>query len=190
MILGSGVYTIAEAMSPTLKRLGRIFLGVIAAASMVICVAAAGLWWRGYSTADTVMWRTGRVVAGDDWQRVEYMTRSHRGRIVVWRTGRVMTEQELGADAPAAHAVLLAEPALHYWMNDSSVFRAAWPEPAAGALGWFGLRWRPPAGGTSAQLGVPRWMGVAATGILPAWLAIRFLRDRRSRENALAEVPS
>src|SRR5688572_26296156 len=159
-------------MRAGLKRFRRILVAVIGAALLVVCLVAAGLWVRGYSTADTLMWRTGHVVGDDDWQRVDYMTRSHRGRLVFWQTGRVMNENELGSDAAASHVVLEAEPVLHYWMNDSRVFRAAWPEPLEGVGGWLGLRWRAPAGGTSAQLGVPLWMVVAVTGILPAWLAI------------------
>ena len=177
--------------NPTAKPKGirRLLRRVIVAASLLLCLAAAGLRVRGYSTADTLMWRTGRVVADDDWQRVDYMTRSHRGRLVFWRTGRIMNENELGRDASSSHAVLAAEPALHYWMNDSRAFRAAWPEPAKGALGWLGLRWRPPAGGTSGQLGVPLWMVVAATVILPAWLTLRYIRERRSAEVTPAVSP-
>jgi hypothetical protein len=163
--------------------LRRVFDWTLVAPSLALCLAAAGLWVRGYWMADTLMWRSGHVV-DHDWQRVDYMTRSHRGRLVFWQTGRLMNENELGRDPAAAHAVLQAEPALHYWANESRVFRRAWPAPARGVAGWLGVRWRDSIGGTSAQLGVPVWMIVAVTAIAPGWGLARCVRNRRPQHHS------
>jgi hypothetical protein len=169
------------AVPPPERRLGVTWL-----LSALLCAGAIFLWIRGHTTADTVVWRRGHVVPGGvDWERVEYMGRSLHGRVVLWRTGRVMSGEEMGDDPPAVHAILAKEPAFHYWENEIRVFRRDWPAPMNGARGWVGLRWQDAVGdGTSGKLGIPMWMPVAVTAVLPGMRLRRYLRDRRERAAA------
>ena len=166
-------------------------VGVVWLLSLLLCAAAVFLWIRGHSTGDTLVWRRGHVAAGGaDWQRVEYMGRSLHGRLVFWRTGRLMTGEELGDSPAAAHAILANEPALHHWANEIRVFRRDWPAPMAGWRGSLGLRWQDAVGsGTSGKLGVPMWMPVALTAVLPALRLRRYVMTRVGGRGRPTRVP-
>ncbi len=146
--------------------------------SFALCAASVGLWVRGYTTADTVMWRTGHPVDAN-WHRMDYMSRSLHGRLVFWRSGRVMDRQELGDDIAGAHAKLENEQTLHHWANEIRIFRRTWPAPAEGFAGVLGFRWQSAVGGSSARLGVPMWLFVTVTSVIPALRLQRWIRNRK-----------
>jgi hypothetical protein len=160
------------------RRAWRVAFASLSAISLTLCAVSVALWVRGYSTADTVMWRTGHPVERD-WHRMDYMARSLHGRLVFWRTGRVMGQGELGDDPAAAQAKLQNEQTVHHWANEIRVFRRAWPEPVDGVAGTVGFRWQQPIGGSSGRVGIPMWLFVTVTSVIPLLRTRVWIRKRR-----------
>jgi hypothetical protein len=156
----------------------RRLLNLLTALSLLLCLAAVGLWGRSYWRSDTLVdLRENRLVVAS----------SDRGVLSFWRiNGHRESEEQVG---------------LHYESQEASEISSTEP-PDSGVTrdwGFFGFRWYVSRGGTMRLLNprvtltmpsrsraeVPAWFIVLAFLILPFWRVGHFTRARRRRRAGL-----
>jgi hypothetical protein len=156
----------------------RRFLNLLTALSLLLCVAAFGLWVRSHVVEDRVMWRrvdgAGWVVTSPRYVVVGWELFAGTG----WPADGYGLSYERGTPAPVTtHVVRM----LVLGMSRGDRF-GQWQR-----MGFAGYWWRPASGASNfARVVVPLWAVVAATGALPAWRAVRTLARRRHRAGMCA----
>jgi hypothetical protein len=176
-------------------------VSLVAAASLVLCIATVALWVRSYFRSESVahindiILGPGRVRDFVDaerhrpsWSRAawhdEWRISSYRGTITILHN-RSDTTFRTGAWQP------------HGWHYSSEESRTRWPRPSDGILARIGISYtrygkEPPdekethgwadSWGYTHIVTIPHWLALMLASALPAFTAIRWIREHGARQ--------
>ena len=161
-----------------LRRLAGVIFNVLAALSLVLCVAAAALWVRSYYATDTLRWSDPRPPAG--WRRTPAWQcwMSGAGQVLYLRVVPADPAAPEFGHEPLRHVTdppPRASVAEGQWVVREFRGAAGFQYGAGSGLGYRGRAWA-----------VPLWFVVLVLALPPAAWAVRFVRRRRRRRRVAA----
>ena len=173
-----------------MQRLGRYILNGLALLSLVLCIAAAGLWARGHFVADRAYYSAWRL-RGTTASEGAYWVQSGAGIFIIAtrqqnlagvKTDSTSQFGQLAAAGPEWQRVQIAP--------DHAMTLAGGPRP--GLLGRLGFWYvRAPSqksagpGNFYAEWGAPAWAVCLVLALLPAGWVVRWRRGRLRRRAGL-----